>query len=71
MKRFHIYNSDYDSPGKKKTAMMETDVKPSISREWQEDSMRYFDILHSSPFLDPMVVREFYLTIPEWCIDCL
>ena len=43
----------------------------SISREWQEDSMRHFDIPHSSPFLDPMVVREFYFTILEWEIDCL
>ena len=43
----------------------------SISREWQDDSMRQFDIPHSSPFLDPMIVREFYLTILEWGIDCV
>ena len=43
----------------------------SIRREWQDDSMRQFDIPHSSPFLDPMIVREFYLTILEWGIDCL
>ena len=46
----------------------ETDIK--IQRLGKADT-RKFIIPHASPSLPPAIVREFYLTIVEWGIDCL